>query len=122
MLTSYPAFRQRKDRMIGILEEEVRRLKGINQNLTSTNDAFIAQVADLRANINAVQSASLAIPSPTSDLPYEVTTPELERKRELVLPCGPSPTNCRKSPQTSRRIPPPSGMSSKKKPVTAHSQ
>ena len=107
--------------MIGILEEEVRRLNGINQNLTNTNHAFKAQIADLRAKINAVQSASLSIPSPTSDPLCEITVPEVERNVDFALPCGPSPTNWSTSPQMSKRLLSTAGVSSKKKPIAARS-
>jgi len=88
------AFRDRKDRAILLLEKEVQRLRGINQNLATSNQACEVQISKLKSRIDSIESTRLSVTSPSSlsslDMPSELDRLNSEWGDDNS--CGASPT------------------------------
>lgn len=54
----------------------MQRLRGINQNLTTSNQACEVQISKLKSRIDSIESARLSVASPSSlsspDMPSEL--------------------------------------------------
>ena len=74
------AFRERKDKAIQILENEVEKLNTINQSLSVANEARLRQIEELKAELEGRSSLS---PSPSTNSCFEEWD-RVSRKRGSV--------------------------------------
>lgn len=74
------AFRERKDKAIQRLEEEVEKLNSINQSLSAANEARLREISKLKAELEGQSSLS---PSPARD-PYFESWHGMASKRGSV--------------------------------------